>query len=63
MALTFTLTGLQNNDDVNRLTTALMELEGVETVQVAREWLEVEGRASERSVMAVIEQQGFGVRR
>lgn len=63
MALTFTLSGLKNNDDVNRLTTALMETDGIETAQVAREWLEVEGRTSERAVIDIVEAQGFGVKR
>lgn len=63
MALTFTLSGLKDSDDVNRLTTALMELDGVDTVQVAREWLEVEGRVQPGRVVEVIERLGFSSRR
>ncbi|REC96263.1 hypothetical protein M1D97_08525 [Kushneria sp. AK178] len=63
MALTFTLSGLKDSDDVNRLTTALMELDGVDTVQVAREWLEVEGRVQPGRVVEVIEKLGFSSKR
>lgn len=63
MALTFTLSGLKGTDDVNRLTTALMELDGVDAVQVAREWLEVEGNVQPGRVTEVIEKQGFSARR
>lgn len=63
MALTFTLSGLKSNDDLNRLTTALMETDGIETAQVALEWLEVEGKTSARAVIEIVEAQGFSVRR
>lgn len=63
MAVSLTLEGLKNVDDVNRVTTALMEVDGVDSVEVAREWAEVEGRVRENVLVQAIERLGYRVKR
>lgn len=63
MAVSLTLEGLKSVDDVNRVTTALMEVDGVDSVEVAREWAEVEGRVRENVLVQAIERLGYRVKR
>lgn len=58
-----TLEGLTSVEDVNRVTTALMEVDGVDSVEVAREWAEIEGSARMDKLIAAVEKAGFRVRR
>ncbi|WP_317450675.1 heavy-metal-associated domain-containing protein [Phytohalomonas tamaricis] len=63
MAVSLTLEGLKGVDDVNRVTTALMELDGVDSVEVAREWAEIEGRVKESTLVQTVERLGYRVKR
>ncbi|RKR06156.1 copper chaperone CopZ [Kushneria sinocarnis] len=58
-----TLEGLAGVEDVNRVTTALMEVDGVDSVEVAREWAEIEGQARIGDLVAAVEKAGFRARR
>ncbi|NRB58260.1 MAG: hypothetical protein HRU39_20160, partial [Salinicola sp.] len=44
--INLTLSGVSTPEDLNRVTTALMMVDGVESVDIGREWAEVEGRVS-----------------
>ncbi|OHV11962.1 heavy-metal-associated domain-containing protein [Kushneria phosphatilytica] len=58
-----TLEGLTSVEDVNRVTTALMGVDGVDSVEVAREWAEIDGSARMDKLIAAVEKAGFRVRR
>lgn len=62
MAITLELDGLKNANDVNALTTTLISLDGVENVEVALHWAEVEGRISRSAVEAAVRKAGFSVK-
>lgn len=47
--------GVENADQVNRITTALMMLDGVDSVEVGRHGAEVEGRARREALIRAIE--------
>lgn len=59
MAITLELEGLKDANDVNALTTALISLEGVENVEVALHWAEVEGRIAREAVESTVRKAGF----
>ncbi|MBB3189169.1 hypothetical protein [Halomonas cerina] len=48
-------TGVENADQINRITTTLMMLDGVESVEVGRHGAEVEGRARRDALIQAIE--------
>ena len=59
MAITLELEGLKDANDVNALTAALISLEGVENVEVALHWAEVEGRIARETVESTVRKAGF----
>ena len=63
MAHTLELAGLKNTNDINTLTTALISLEGVDKVEVAQHWAEVEGRIPRSAVEEAIRHAGFMVKK
>ncbi|MBE0488460.1 MAG: hypothetical protein IBX53_05230 [Halomonas sp.] len=48
-------TGVENADQINRITTALMMLDGVDSAEVGRHGAEVEGRARREALIKAIE--------
>lgn len=54
--------GVENADQVNRVTTALMMVEGVESAEVGRHGAEVEGRVRREALIEAVERLGFRVR-
>ncbi|WP_447528832.1 MULTISPECIES: hypothetical protein [unclassified Vreelandella] len=46
--------GVRNADEVNKITTALMMLDGVESAEVGRHGAEVEGRASHQTLIKAV---------
>lgn len=62
MAITLELEGLKNANDVNALTTALISLDGVENVEVALHWAEVEGCVARRAVEDAVRKAGFRIK-
>ena len=48
-------TGVENADQINRITTALMMLDGVDSAEVGRHGAEVEGRARREALIKTIE--------
>lgn len=46
--------GVENADQVNRITTALMMLDGVETVEVGRHGAEVDGRVRREALIQAV---------
>lgn len=59
MAITLNVGGVNTLDEVNRLTAALIELDGVTDVEVSRHSVEVEGQVSRNVVIKTIEKLGF----
>ncbi|WP_447556528.1 hypothetical protein [Vreelandella sp. EE22] len=49
-----TFKGVQSADEVNKITTALMMLDGVESAEVGRHGAEVEGRASHPTLIKAV---------
>ncbi|MFC2993305.1 MULTISPECIES: hypothetical protein [Halomonas] len=47
--------GVDNADQINRITTALMMLDGVDSAEVGRHGAEVEGRARREMLIKAIE--------
>ncbi|MDR5902151.1 MULTISPECIES: hypothetical protein [Halomonas] len=47
--------GVTDADQVNRITTALMMLDGVESAEVGRHGAEVEGRARREALIKAVE--------
>ncbi|OLO05466.1 hypothetical protein [Salinicola socius] len=60
--INLTLKGVATPEDLNRVTTALMMVDGVESVEIGREWAEVEGRANREALIKAIDslKSGFG---
>ncbi|MBB3140973.1 hypothetical protein ACGTN6_08830 [Halomonas sp. THAF12] len=56
-----TFKGVENADQVNRITTALMMLDGVESVEVGRHGAEVDGRARREALIQAIRKLGLGI--
>ncbi|WP_110687379.1 hypothetical protein [Salinicola aestuarinus] len=48
------LEGLSTPEDLNRVTTALMMVDGVETVDIGRDWAEVDGNASRAALIEAV---------
>lgn len=46
--------GVENADQVNRITTALMMLDGVDSVEVGRHGAEVEGRVTRQALIQAV---------
>ncbi|TFH86163.1 hypothetical protein EQG41_13800 [Billgrantia azerbaijanica] len=46
--------GVENADQVNRITTALMMLDGVDSVEVGRHGAEIEGRANREALLQAV---------
>ncbi|MGJ8513195.1 cation transporter [Carnimonas bestiolae] len=59
MATTLTLEGLASVADVNKVTAALIEQDGVDNVEVAREWAQVEGQARRDVLVKAVHKAGF----
>ncbi|PRY71292.1 hypothetical protein [Halomonas ventosae] len=53
--------GIENADQVNRITTALMMLDGVDSVEVGRHGAEVEGRARREALIEAVQSLKLGI--
>ncbi len=53
--------GVENADQVNRITTALMMLDGVDSVEVGRHGAEVEGRARREALIEAVQSLKLGI--
>ncbi|MFG6160489.1 hypothetical protein ACGTNG_16955 [Halomonas sp. 1390] len=53
--------GVENADQVNRITTALMMLDGVDSVEVGRHGAEVEGKARREALIKAIQALKLGI--
>ncbi|MGM0535489.1 MAG: hypothetical protein ACQEUN_01860 [Pseudomonadota bacterium] len=53
--------GVENADQVNRITTALMMLDGVDSVEVGRHGAEVEGRARREVLVEAVQSLKLGI--
>lgn len=53
--------GVEDAEQVNRLTTALMMVEGVESAEVGRHGAEVEGRVRREALLEVVKKLGVEV--
>ena len=51
-----TFEGVESTDQINRITTALMMLDGVDSVEVGRYGAEVEGKARREALIKAVEQ-------
>lgn len=56
-----TFKGVDNADQVNRITTALMMLDGVDSAEVGRHGADVEGRATRQQLIAAVKAQVPGI--
>lgn len=56
-----TFKGVENADQVNRITGALMMLDGVDSAEVGRHGADVEGRASRQQLIAAVKAQVPGI--
>ncbi|MGM8849004.1 heavy-metal-associated domain-containing protein [Salinicola halimionae] len=52
--INLTLKGVSTPEDLNRVTTALMMVDGVDTVDIGLEWAEVEGRVSREALIKAV---------
>ncbi|MDV6320586.1 hypothetical protein [Chromohalobacter sp. HP20-39] len=57
IALTFE--EVDSAEDVNRITTALMEMDGVEEAEVGRHGAEVEGRVRREALLKTVQALGY----
>lgn len=53
--------GVENADQINRITTALMMLDGVESVEVGRHGAEVEGRTRREALVQAVKRLGLPI--
>ncbi|APE32284.1 hypothetical protein BOX17_15755 [Halomonas aestuarii] len=53
--------GVENADQVNRITTALMMLDGVDSVEVGRHGAEVEGKARREALIKAVDALKLGI--
>ncbi|TLF53327.1 hypothetical protein FEI13_01660 [Halomonas urmiana] len=53
--------GVENADQVNRITTALMMLDGVDSVEVGRHGAEVEGKARREALIKAVKALKLGI--
>ncbi|WP_346798170.1 hypothetical protein R5M92_04525 [Halomonas sp. Bachu 37] len=56
-----TFKGVTNTEQVNRITTALMMLDGVESAEVGRHGAEVEGKAHHQELVKAVESLKMGI--
>ncbi|UTA81616.1 hypothetical protein J4377_09210 [Halomonas sp. XH26] len=57
-----TFQGVTTVDQVNKITTALMMLDGVDSAEVGRHGAEVEGRAKREALIKAIEKLNLGIK-
>ena len=57
-----TFQGVKSVEQVNKITTALMMLDGVDSAEVGRHGADVEGRAKRESLISAIEKLKLGVK-
>ncbi|TDX28982.1 hypothetical protein DFO67_10825 [Modicisalibacter xianhensis] len=60
--ISLTFEGVENAEQVNRLTTALMMVDGVESAEVGRHGADVEGKVRREALIAAVEKLGIKVR-
>ncbi|MDR5858652.1 hypothetical protein FZZ93_05040 [Halomonas eurihalina] len=53
--------GVENADQVNRITTALMMLDGVESVEVGRHGADVDGNVRRQALIKAVQSLGLGI--
>lgn len=53
--------GVENADQVNRITTALMMLDGVDSVEVGRHGADVEGRVRREALIQAVKALKLGI--
>ncbi|MDX1464918.1 MAG: hypothetical protein R3215_04365 [Halomonas sp.] len=53
--------GVENADQVNRITTALMMLDGVDSVEVGRHGADVEGKARREALIQAVKALKLGI--
>ncbi|SEK26244.1 hypothetical protein [Halomonas daqiaonensis] len=53
--------GVEDAEQVNRITTALMMLDGVDSVEVGRHGAEVEGRARREALIKAVQSLKLGI--
>lgn len=56
-----TFKGVENADQINQITTALMMLDGVDSAEVGRHGADVEGRATRQQLIAAVKAQVPGI--
>ncbi|TVP48040.1 MAG: hypothetical protein EA345_09910 [Halomonas sp.] len=54
--------GVKTVDQVNKITTALMMLEGVDSAEVGRHGADVDGRAKRETLVRAIEKLNLGIK-
>ncbi len=59
--VSLSFTGVENADQINRITEALMMVDGVESAEVGRHGADVEGRASRETLRRAIESLGLPI--
>ncbi|RUR27278.1 hypothetical protein ELY33_15335 [Vreelandella andesensis] len=57
-----TFNGVTTADQVNKITTALMILDGVDSAEVGRYGAEVEGRAKRETLIKAVEKLNLGIK-
>ncbi|MGP5307228.1 hypothetical protein [Vreelandella alkaliphila] len=57
-----TFKGVTTIDQVNKITTALMMLDGVDSAEVGRHGAEVEGRAKREALIKAVEKLNLGIK-
>ncbi|MBZ9538193.1 hypothetical protein KGQ90_04435 [Modicisalibacter tunisiensis] len=60
--ISLTFTNVNDADTVNRLTTALMMVDGVESAEVGRHGAHVEGRTSREALLRAVRELGVEAR-
>ncbi|MFY0990331.1 hypothetical protein [Halomonas sp. C05BenzN] len=53
--------GVENADQINRITTALMMLDGVDSVEVGRHGAEVEGQVRREALLKALQALGLPI--
>ncbi|MDI5932995.1 hypothetical protein QLQ85_09155 [Halomonas sp. M4R5S39] len=56
-----TFKGVDDADQINRITTALMMLDGVDSVEVGRHGADVEGRARREALIKAVQALGLPI--
>ncbi|WP_110647654.1 hypothetical protein [Salinicola peritrichatus] len=59
--INLTLKGVASPEDLNRVTSALMMVDGVDSVDIGREWAEVEGKVSREALIRAVASLGGGI--